>query len=698
MNLRQNLEEILDSGLHYLSDVWPDEWAEANMVVTAGRFPGPLNLDRTPYSRKILRALSPYSVFTDIAVMGGSQWGKTVTVVEPILAYYISQHPCNIGYLTGHTDLSEDAIKKFDDALDNSGQSTVIGSQSMRKGNTRSGDTLKSKEYPGGKLTMGSASNHKKLRQYNWKLTIGDDLEAANAQAKKSGSTVKMIEHRGSSYGDSAKRLWISSPELEDGSIIYPQFLKGDQQRWHIPCPHCGVMIRIQHSIDKGNGETAGFWWKKDKHTGLLVPGSVEYVCQECANSFDESKKYELNLAGDWIAGAVPSSPLFTSFQLSSLYSMAGSKTWEAYVRDWIDANPEGQPQREDLMKPLVNLGWGEPFKSTADSPKASQIQGNQRDYAVGTVPEKLSLKDGNGRIVLLTFASDVNGTVAGVNKATENDARLDYEIVAWSETGASYSVVHGSIGTFVPRENQLKEKEERYKWTYEHGKENSVWPVVNEIIRQVYRGDMGGAYMVNMPSVDIGAYSDLVEKFIDWSIGQNPDNPVVGVRGHKEKDEYTLSGANVPLFTLGRARNDIYFLQVGLFKDRIANNMRLNWNRNEETQPAGFMNYPMGERYVCPVKAKYHRLLELPYDGDLLYQADNFFKQYEAEQRKLAVNGKGDTVYRWEKLNSASQSHLLDCRVYGEANKEIIVKKLGKDLGEKEFTFVDYAKYITSD
>jgi hypothetical protein len=60
-------------------------------------------------------------------------------------------------------------------------------------------------------------------------------------------------------------------------------------------------------------------------------------------------------------------------------------------------------------------------------------------------------MSDGNGRIVLLTCAADMNGKV--------DDARLDFEIVAWAKSGASYSICHGSIGTFIPRENSLKEK-----------------------------------------------------------------------------------------------------------------------------------------------------------------------------------------------------------------------------------------------
>ena len=47
-----------------------------------------------------------------------------------------------------------------------------------------------------------------------------------------------------------------------------------------------------------------------------------------------------------------------------------------------------------------------------------------------------MSENDGNGAIVFVTLGADMNGK--------PDDARLDYEIVAWSESGASYSINHG--------------------------------------------------------------------------------------------------------------------------------------------------------------------------------------------------------------------------------------------------------------
>src|SRR5690606_7269445 len=164
-------------------------------------------------------------------------------------------------------------------------------------------------------------------------------------------------------------------------------------------------------------------------------------------------------------------------------------------------------------------------YEQQGEAPKANELQKNIRPYEIGIIPEKLSERDGNGRIVLLTCAADLNGT--------EDDARLDYEIVGWSETGSSYSISHGSIGTFIPRENSMKVKEDRERWSYNHAKSNNVWGKFREIIGEKYRTDTGRNMKIFITGIDCGHYTNHAYAFID-----KPNVPgalVVGLKGDKE-------------------------------------------------------------------------------------------------------------------------------------------------------------------
>jgi phage terminase large subunit GpA-like protein len=388
--------------------------------------------------------------------MKGAQIGFSTGVIEGGIGWIISENPGNILFLTGHADLSEEAMNsKVDQMIDSCGLRPLIRPNVIRTRNQRTGDTSKSKEFPGGSLTAGGASNHKLLRQRSVRYGFIDDFEAAKSSSKESGSTTRMIEQRFAAYADKMKLFYISTPETKNSSNIEPVYLKGDQRKFHIPCPCCGEFIPLEWRIESEQdpNEVAGITWQLDKK-GDLIEDSVGYVCQKCGGFFDDTKKYDLNLLGEWKATAKPSMEGYYSYHISALYAPPGMFDWKHYVRQYMEAYPSEGMQKESLQQTFVNLCLGETFSPAGDAPKANDLQKNIRPYQIGVLPEKLSMKDGNGKIVLLTCACDLNGV--------EDDARLDYEILAWTETGSSYSIDQGSIGTFIPRENTRKTKVDR--------------------------------------------------------------------------------------------------------------------------------------------------------------------------------------------------------------------------------------------
>jgi phage terminase large subunit GpA-like protein len=307
-----------------------------------------------------------------------------------------------------------------------------------------------------------------------------------------------MIEQRFAAYYDKMKLYYISTPELKQLSNIEPVYLLGDQRKYHIPCPCCGDYIDLRWScpVEGDSNEMAGIYWKTDS-VGRLITDSVGYICQKCGGFFKDNNKYELNLAGEWRPTAIPSEEGFYSYHLSSLYAPPGMYDWKHYVNDWLKAHPEGQERKEDLYKAFVNLVLGQTYEEKGEAPKANELQKNIRNYEIGLIPEKVSIADGNGPIVMITCACDLNGT--------EHDARLDYEIVAWSESQSSYSIKHGSIGTFVPREGEKRIKEDRARWTYEYYATNSVWPELTKMLSDVYLTDTGRKMKIFFTGVDCG-------------------------------------------------------------------------------------------------------------------------------------------------------------------------------------------------
>ncbi|MCK4521989.1 MAG: phage terminase large subunit family protein, partial [Nanoarchaeota archaeon] len=295
--------------------------------------------------------------------------------------------------------------------------------------------------------------------------------------------------------------------------------------------------------------ERGGITWLLDD-SGELIPESVGYICQDCGGFFDDSNKTELGQMGKWIATAKPSRPGYYSYHINSLYSPVYMSSWEDYVRDWMEANPIGGNRDESKWKVFVNQVLGETYEQITESISANVLQQNIRPYQIGLLPEKQSLADGNGKIVLITLGSDLNGKDDSYKNHDEDDARLDWEIIAHSESGATYSISHGSIGTFIPNQTkEQKSKTDRKKYTYKHGTPNSVWGEFQEIISAVYSTDTGRKMRIMCSGLDCGAYTSYAYTFID-----NCNGIVYGMKG-KDMDKFISQNKDIKLFKQAQER-----------------------------------------------------------------------------------------------------------------------------------------------
>jgi phage terminase large subunit GpA-like protein len=675
-SLYNELINVVESGRQKISNLSPSQWAEKYRVLTAdvSAFPGPFTFDRTPYMREPLDLLSPDSPAKKIAVMKGGQIGFSTGVIENAIGWIIGENPGPTMYLSGHETLSEEAMNtKIDQMINQCGLRHLIRPAVKKKKNQRTGDTAKSKEFPGGSLVAGSSSNHSLLRQRSIRYGFYDDFENAPRASKESGSTERMIDQRHAAFKGKSKEYYISTPEVDATSNIKPLYLKGDQRKYMVPCPCCGVYISLEWSVDrKGTDgrEKGGVTWKLDDK-GRLIDGvlvgdenSVGYICQECGGFFDESHKYDMNLKGYWQPTAEPSEIGFYSYHISCLYAPPGMKNWEDYVRQFIEANPPGQRRKERLHQTFVNLALAETYEPTVEDLDANKLQKNNiRRYEIGTVPDKLSIADGNGRIVLLTCACDLNGN--------EKDARLDYEVLAWSESGSCYSVKHGSIGTFIPRENSKKVKKDRARWTYEHGRPNSVWPELTKVLSDKYPTDNGRTMRILMAGVDCAYHTIHAYAFID-----KMNSPFrIGLRGKEESKAMKL-GLDVATFRPAKERGGLYILEVNAIKDDLADCIRLQWDEfDDAVQPPGFMNFPI--------------------PGDDLYGYNSYFSHYEAEHRVVEKKDEEDVGVRWKKRNSAVQNHFWDVRVYNMVLRDITVDVMCKAFKIKKPTWADFVNAL---
>ncbi len=675
MILEQQLVDILESSRYLLSNIKPVEWAEKNRTMTSevSPWPGKFSFKRTPYLKEIVNRISLNDPARIIAVIKGAQIGFSVGVIENGIGYIIDQQPGNILFMSGDPKLSEEAMtKKIDQMIDSCGLKHLIRPNTIKKKNQRTGDTSKSKEFPGGSL-IGDGPSHKRLRQRSIQYGFIDDFEAFKKSSEQSGDTRTLIEKRFSAYYDKMKIFYISTPELKQMSNIEPVFLLGDQRYFHVPCPCCGEYIVLKWTTDfltPRDKEKAGITWKLDEN-GHVLPDSVGYICQSCGDFFDESKKMEMISAGEWRPTAQPSQIGYYSYHISALYSPPGMTPWEQYVRDYLEAAPPGGNVDQGKMKVFMNTCLGMTYEDTTETIQASVLQRNIRNYKIGIIPESLSISDGNGKIILLTCSCDLNGK--------EDDARLDYEIAAWAESGAHYSIRHGSIGTFIPNERS-QIKKDREKWSYQHNHPRSVWPVLESIVSETYLTDtanptkddlraVGRKMKIAITGVDTGFFTIHAYNYLD-----NTNCFVKGLKGDKES-KFRRFDIDMASFKQGKERPDLFLIDVNYMKDRVADYMKLKWKPGDPKQPDGFMNFPQ------------------PSDG--LYGFENYFEHFESEHRVSDMKDGKINGYMWMKKNSTVQNHCFDTKIYNYALRDIFVMQVMKER-KTTGTWIDFVKMLT--
>lgn len=660
------LDGLIKSSLVLRSDYEPADWYEHNMVMpSTDTYPGPVSYHRTPYWREPTNCFHPDHPALDVSIMGPAQMGKSVMVINAIIAYCISQNPVNILFLVGHTDLAKEAMQKIDYVIKCCGLQHLITPAILKKRNNRTGDTADKKEFRGVSLLVGSITNHNLLRQNTARITIADDLDAGRMSKEDTGSTIGLIKGRVKASEDRSKRAWVSTPQVKGRSMIEIQFNKSDKRFWFVDCPCCGEKITWSWMIQVDDRNTAGITYKLDP-VGRVIERSVGYICQKCANFFDDRDKLEIINTGLWVPTQEWLEPYHYGYKMTGLYAPPGMTSWFSLANRFNACSPEGAPRNEDDYKTWINIDIGDLYEEPGVSIKSRELEKNIREYPIGSVPDELSVRDGNGHIVLLTFVADLGGRYIGDQiKSEYDDARLDWEIMGHSESGSTYSIDHGSIGTFT-NAYLGKKDESRELWSYDMAKPNNVWRVVSEILARKY-----GKMRIQLAGIDTGFGEHFVWNYIDRMAGQMK---IIGLKGDKESKPRVF-GQNVKNWKFGQARANQYMLEVGHIKDMMAACVSLHWDRQGK-QPAGFMNFPTR--------------------GGGKYELSNYFLHYESEQRVMDPK-KGTFI--WEKKTSTVQNHVWDLRVYSQAVKEILMFHVLKEIGAdpKESSWRDFSEWLLS-
>lgn len=651
----------------------PSDWVEKNIILPDGvsRFSGLFSYDISPYAREIVNRLYGGDPARVVSIMKCAQIGLTQGLIIPGLAYIIAEDPAPILFMAGDKTLAQTSIQeRFDPIMHSSGLQHLIRPSVIRTRNQKTGDTSQYKEYAGGRMTVEGTQNADKMRQISVKVIFADDWEAAPRNDKKEGSLRKLMEGRQTSYGNLAKTFFVSTPTIKQTSNIEPVYLLGDQRKWHWKCPHCEELIDLRWRVEMEDGTFTGIVYEltKDKK---LINESVAYKCQKCRGIIKETQKYDLNLAGQWLPTATPQIENYYSYHLNSLVIPPGFVTWVDLAKEWLEACPPGGQVNKGMLQTFLNIRMGETWEEVGESPKSMQLMQNDKSYLPGIVPDVTCDEDQNGKIVLLTLACDLNG----IMEQDVEDVRLDWELVAHSSTGTTYSVDQGSIGTFKrirdKSKAEIKLDSNRDLWTYSHGQKNSVWREFEKLMRKEWVCESGGTMNVSITVVDTGYFTKLAKQFI----ASFEDELIIGVKGKTEAD-YRKISKDTPMITRSRESSELYLIEVNQIKDELSELMKLKPSQDGE-QPEGFMNFPQAR------------------DGKYTYK--NYFEHFEGERRKEITKNDEIIGFNWEKKHNNAPNHFWDVRIYNMAAREIYLDIYKRYDGKiKSLSWADFVLLVS--
>lgn len=507
------------------------DWANKYRYLAAGASarPGLYSTSMTPYLIEIMNALGETSDMSEIVFMKSAQVGAT-EAGNNWLGYIIHISPGAMLMVVPTDEMMRNNSNIRIDPMINS--SPVLRSR-IGKVKARDGNTTSRKKFPGGFGLFCGANSPVGLSSVPIKYLFFDETDRYPTNVGKEGSALSLGRARTITYAKSGRKIfYVSTPTIDGISAIQKEFANSDQRRYHVPCPHCGVLQHLKWSRIE---------WVPDQ------PETAMYRCEGCEVLIDEKYKHWMldPCRSDWIA----TNPSFRNkkrcgFHINALYSLLGY-SWHNAVQEYIDA------LGDDLkMCTWTNTVLGEVWKEIVDVPDWKNLYARRMHYKMNQPP-----KD----VAILTAGVDVQQN------------RIEVEIVGWCANKESYSV--------------------DYRVLYGDVYSEAPWKQLAKIVDETWIREDGAAMPLRLMCVDASAFADTVYEFCrHYDTGR-----VIPIKGKNDLDVVIKSPIAIDVSARdGKPIGKMKVWRVGtdLCKGELYGWLRQT-KIDKETVPIGYCNFP---------------------------------------------------------------------------------------------------------
>ena len=472
------------------------EWAEQNRMLTSrgSAEPGKWANGRTPYLTEVMDCLSPSNRARRVVFMKGAQIGATESGNNWI-GFAIQHAPAAMLAVQPTVELAKRfSRQRIDPLLESTPILRALVSPAKERD---SGNTMLSKDFPGGILVMTGANSAVGLRSMSARYLFLDEVDAYPGDVEGEGDPIALAEARARTFGARRKVFLVSTPTIAGQSRIEREYEASDQRRYFVPCPHCLTMQWLQFDRLR---------WDKGQ------PATVAYVCEDCETPIPERHKTAMLANGEWRGTAIAQDQHTVGFHISALYSPVGWLSWEQIARDWEAAQGDDR-----AIKTFKNTVLGETWQERGDAPDWQRLYDRREEWPRGTVP--------SGGL-LLTCGADV-----------QRD-RLELSVWAWGRDRQSWLVEH----RIIPG-NPF---------------ERAVWVELRLALDETWRHESGQRLGLSMTAIDSGDGMTTAEVYafvrstgsarVIAVKGQDALRQAIGVAGRTEirKNGTKLGGLKV--------------------------------------------------------------------------------------------------------------------------------------------------------
>lgn len=364
------------------------QWADRNRWLRSGtNAPGRWNTELTPYLREIMDALSEHSPVRTVSFAKSSGVGGSEVLMNWV--GYIMHHLQNKDMLVvlPTLELRDRSFNpRMNKMLAETDVLTGITSRSSRDKANRS-DVV---EYGAhARIIRSGANSPDSLRADHIPYVGCDEVSAFPWDVGGEGDPMTLIDNRQRTYSR-AKSYFISTPTVAGRCRITLLFGRGDQRRYHVPCPHCGQLQHLE--FDRTGAAAHGLKWRTaptvDQDTGeVLRPQvlSAWYVCKHCRREISETSKTAMLSGGQWIASR-PNIKRHRSYHINVLYAPVGlGVSWRDVAQKWLDCQGDTAE-----MKAFVNTYLGDAWAEQDDSIEDISLISRMEDYDPLEMPFRL--------------------------------------------------------------------------------------------------------------------------------------------------------------------------------------------------------------------------------------------------------------------------------------------------------------------